>query len=77
VHDGEPLRLTVEGPDASTVTELLTLAATLAVPSAPIVASLLSRFAASRVETPRTTAVVLPARPPRVALAVPTTLMLS
>ena len=68
---GPPVSRTVIGPEPSTFTELLTFAATVAVPSAPMVASLVARFTASRLEIPRTTAVSLPACPDRLALAVP------
>ena len=68
VQAGPPVKRTVIGPLPSTFTELLTLAATVAVPSAPIAASFTARFAASRLETPRTTAVTLSARPDSLAL---------
>src|SRR5438045_1575265 len=77
VHAGRPVNRAVAGPEPSTLAELLTFAATVALPSAPIVASLAESPAASRLEMPRTTAVSFAACPARVALAVPTTETLS
>jgi hypothetical protein len=71
------VRRTVAGPVASTFAELLTEASIVAAPSAPIVASLVMRVAASRLEMPRITAVRVDAAPASRALAVPTTLTLS
>ena len=63
VQAGPPVSRIVAGPEPSILTELLTLAAMVAVPSAPIVASLAASFATSRLEMPRTTAVSLSACP--------------
>ena len=65
------------GPVASILTESVTLAAIVAAPSAPRVASFADMADASSVEMPRRIAVICRARPPSRALAVPMTLTFS